>query len=417
MSKKPQVVIGLGRPLALVAVIALVVGACQPTPSVMPTTRANPGPSPSATAAPSVAAPSASLGIPSPSVGPTLPPTSWDQVFTLEHGALSDAIAWRGRLIATGCVPEVDSDCGQRIVVTSLDGATWNVVDVDIAGNLSFGSLHRVGDRLFALGYASARKYGGATVLTSLDGNTWTRVRSASLRARAIHDLIRTPLGTFAIGYEAPPDSDNTSGFVIWPVRADGSFGSARVVDTGGDPRLVIGAIWTGDEFLAWGLRNGPYTGPTIILASPDGVEWAVRGRVPGRRATVVEDIVAVGDRLVAVGYEGRRFPLTPRAWTSDDAGRSWALADVPGDDARMATVDVEDGGLIARGTESFDANQRPASWVSTDGSAWTRLADDEDVPLVAGFRGLTPATIGDRTCVAGWFYEGTPVGAAIYCH
>jgi hypothetical protein len=37
-------------------------------------------------------------------------------------------------------------------------------------------------------------------------------------------------------------------------------------------------------------------------------------------------------------------------------------------------------------------------------------------LPLVAGFGGTTPRTIGDRTCVAGTFYDGLPIGAAIYC-
>ena len=396
--------------LLLVALIA----ACSPEASLSPRPV-----SPTSTppvASPFVPSPSLTLPSPSPSTGPSLPPTSWDQVFTLERGALSDVIAWRGRLIATGCVPDADSDCGQRIVVMSSDGVTWEVVDVDIAGNLSFGSLRRAGRRLFALGYASGQ-YGGATVLTSLDGRTWSRIRSDSLRGQAVEDVIRTPLGTFAIGYNAPPDSDNTSGFVIWPMGADGSFGSARDVDTGGDPHLVSGAIWTGDEFLAWGLRNGPYTGPTIVLASRDGVDWTMRARVPGRRATVVQDIVVAGDRLVAVGYEGRRFPLTPRAWTSDDAGRTWAVADVPGEDGVMYVVELGASGLVARGMEGWDSSRRVLSWASTDGSAWTKIADDEDMPRVAGFWGMTSATVGDRTCVAGWFYQGTPIGAAIYCH
>ena len=35
------------------------------------------------------------------------------------------------------------------------------------------------------------------------------------------------------------------------------------------------------------------------------------------------------------------------------------------------------------------------------------RFPDDEDLPLVAGFSGTNPVTIGDRTCVAGLVLPG----------
>jgi hypothetical protein len=223
-----------------------------------------------------------------------------------------------------------------------------------------------------------------------------------SFRNRAVDDIIQSPFGTFAIGHEAPIDSDNTSGFLMWPVRADGSFGKERVIDTGGDPNLVGGAIWTGEEFVAWGLRNGPWAGPTVVLASPDGRAWSVRATIPGPgNDAVVSDIVAAGDRLLAVGYEGRTYPLTPRAWVSDDHGRSWTLATVEGTDAAIRTVERENARLVARGTESSGSNSQAVSWESIDGTVWTRLPNDEDMPAVPGFSALTRATIGERTCVA----------------
>ena len=102
---------------------------------------------------------------------------------------------------------------------------------------------------------ANTRKYGGATVLTSLDGRAWSRLRSASFRARAVEDVIRSPLGTFAIGYNAPPDSDNT-GLPHVARRGRRLIWKVRVVDTDGAMAIVTGAVWTGDEFLAWGLRT-----------------------------------------------------------------------------------------------------------------------------------------------------------------
>jgi len=292
---------------------------------------------------------------------------------------------------------------------------TWDVTELDVPGNLGGGSLRVVGDRLFIVGYVNRRTFGGAFVLTSLDGRTWSRVDSASFEARAILDIIATPVGTFAVGHNAPPSSDNTSGFLIWPVRADGSFGAVRDVDTGGDPHLISGAVWSGRELLAWGLRHGPYAGATIVLSSPDGVEWTRKAVIRGPRRDVSQIYVA-GDRLIAVGHEGRRYPLTPRAWTSDDGGSTWKLAEVPGDDMKMTTVSREAGRLIARGEISFGANQRLVSWVSKGGKVWTRLPDDEDLPLVLGFNGLAPVLIGDQACVAGSLYDGRRLSAAIYC-
>ena len=401
--------------LRLVVIAALVI-ACTPNPSPAPT-----GTTPS-TAAPTAtpAGPTPALTPePSPSTGPSLPPTSWEQVFALERGSLSDLIAWRDVLIATGCMSESGDECGQRIIVTSSDGVTWDVINVDVAGMPGFASVHRVGKRLFALGYANTRRFGGAVVHTSTDGRTWSRVRSPSFEGRAIDDIIRSPLGTFAIGYNAPPSSDNTSGFLMWPVEADGSFGPVRVVDTDGAIAIITNADWMGDEFLAWGPRLHPMSGlgPTVVLASTDGRQWTERAVISGGRHTYVSTIGAVDHGLVAVGYQGRRFPLTPRAWTSEDAGRTWAPADVEGDDARIALVDVEDVRLIARGSRFWGPDELPVSWASTDGSVWALLPDDEDLPMVAGLRAMMPATIGDRTCVAGRFYSDLPLEAAIYCH
>ena len=125
-----------------------------------------------------------------------------------------------------------------------------------------------------------------------------------------------------------------------------------------------------------------------------------------------------VGDRLVAVGYEGRTFPVPPSAWTSTDRGRSWSLATVPSDNAAMYAVAFEGSVLTARGRTFSDSGSQlqTVSWSSTDGTAWTRLPDDEDMPAVPGFSALTRATIGDRTCVAGTFFDETPFRAAIYC-
>jgi hypothetical protein len=254
-------------------------------------------------------------------------------------------------------------------------------------------------------------------VLTSTDARAWTRIETDTFRGRAVDGFIEAPLGTFARGYNAPPASDNTSGFVLWPIRGDGSFGKMRVVETDDQPRLVTGAMWTGAEFLAWGPRYGAMgDGPTTVLASPDARTWTVRAEIRAGKRAVVMQIVAADDRLVAVGYEGRSFPLTPRAWTSRDAGRTWNLADVPTVDARIDSVAVQGPLLVARGMQSWGPNQLALTWTSTNGRTWAQLPGGQDLPAVPGFGGLAPVSIGDRTCVAGSFHDAQPPWAAIYC-
>ncbi|HUG30864.1 MAG TPA: hypothetical protein VMQ65_10180 [Candidatus Limnocylindria bacterium] len=299
-------------------------------------------------------------------------------------------------------------------MVVSPDANTWQTLEIDAPADIGFASIRRVGDRLFALGYGYYGQDGGAVVMTSADGRSWTKVESTSFRGRAVMDIIDAPSGALAIGYNAPIDSDNTSGVLLWPVRTDGSFGSVRVVGTT-ESAIAIGGVWTGEEFLAWG-HDRWAEGPTTLWASPDGKAWTDRGEISPPKPGLVIQIIPAGDRLVAVGYGGSQFPLTPRAWTSMDAGRSWEMADVLSGEAAMYSVRVEGSVLIARGRAPSGSNQRTASWSSTDGTAWARLPDDEDMPAVPGFSSLTRATLGDRICVAGTFFEDTPTRAAIYC-
>ncbi len=402
------------RSRVLAGAMTLVV-ACTPNPPATQT-------APPATASTATARPVADTPAPSqvPSSSPIASPegTTWDRVFALESGSLGNLVAGPDGLIVAGCRGDASSDCSSTIVVMSTDADTWEPLDLHVSADISFASLHRLGARLYALGYGHYGVDGGAVVLTSVDGRTWSRIESSSFRARAINDIVDSPSGALAIGYEAPIDSDNTSGFLLWPIDADGSFGNTRVVDATDGPAFAGGVLWTGDEFLAWGYRDGPSSGgPTSLLTSRDGKIWTARAEIPAVKPAIVEQITIAAGRLVAVGYEGLEYPPSPRAWTSTDAGRSWQVATVPSPDAAMYTVSLEGSLLIARGKEFSGANERIVSWSSADGTAWTRLPDDEDMPTLSGFSALSRATIGDRTCVAGTFFDATPVRAAIYCH
>jgi hypothetical protein len=405
----------MNLPSRLSWVILLVV-ACTAEPSATPSAIPAPSTSSSPTATPS---PTPQPPSPSPSapVAPTLAPgtTSWRQAFSSGRTLLGNVIAAPGGFFAAGCRTDEEGTCEQSILVRSQDGQAWTVTE--LAMDLTFWppTLQLVDGRLFAIAYGHYRDGGGAVVWNSDDGSIWTPIEADSFQDRAVDEIVESPVGTFAVGINAPAESDNTHGFVVWPVNSDGTFGQVRSIEVENGPTILYAATWTGDEFLAWGGQEGPYGGPAIMLASPDGATWKLRGEIPGRDTFVV-DVVAVGHRLVAVGHVGRAFPLRPRAWVSDNDGRSWTKATVPSADARMSIVEAVDGSLIARGMAPSEQSTHILSWTSEDGTAWTPLADDVDMPSVPGFRALTRATSEGLVCVAGSLSSETEFQGAIFC-
>jgi hypothetical protein len=316
--------------------------------------------------------------------------------------------------MASGCLVGEGSDCQQPIVVASPDGETWTVTVVDPSAHLFPPSIHLANSRFFALGYGHFGSGGGAMVWTSTDGRAWSQIEAPSFQNRSVDDIIESPSGAFAIGYEAPIDSDNTSGFLVWPVAADGAFGEPRVIDLGGEQKILSGATWTGQEFLAWASPRWT-AGETTVLNSGDGTTWTVRSKIARPPENHVAEILAVGDRLIAVGYSGSAFPLTPGAWVSDDVGQSWTVATVDEAEGSIADVTAEGGSLVARGiAPSMDGPD--VSWSSVDGTTWTRLPDDEDRPAIAGFHSSRPASVGSLACVAGTFERVAVPRGAIYC-
>jgi hypothetical protein len=391
--------------LARVVCVSLLVCACSSTPTE----------SPSAPSAPSAPSPTESPSNgPSASATPALSATAWNAVYANDGARLYSVIAGPDGFMASGCLVGEGGDCEQAIVVLSSDGDSWTTTVVDPIADLFAPSVRRVDGRFFALGFGHYGGGGGAMVWTSVDGRDWSRVEAPSFRDRAVDDVIESPFGTFAVGHEAPIDSDNTSGFLLWPVHADGSFGEPRSIDLGDGQKIASGAIWTGREFVAWAWPRWD-AGETTVLRSRDGQTWTVRSTITKPAEHFVSEILAVGDRLIAVGYSSRAYPLTPRAWVSDDRGRSWTRASVEGTDGRIAHVTSERGSLVARGVApSLDGS--PASWRSIDGMSWTRTPDDDDMPALAGFRSSVPASIGNLACVAGTFEDDIGPRGAIYC-
>jgi hypothetical protein len=155
-----------------------------------------------------------------------------------------------------------------------------------------------------------------------------------------------------------------------------------------------------------------------VVWASPDGLSWV---RVPQDEAVFggpshqsMTGVAAGGPGLVAVGYDIISTGSWPggdwdaAVWVSSD-GSAWSRVDgtVFGRPGRQVMTAVTAGGpgLVAVGYDNSSGDWRPAVWTSPDGMAWTRAADDDEtlgggmmLAVAAGGPGLVAVGHGGAT-------------------
>lgn len=157
-----------------------------------------------------------------------------------------------------------------------------------------------------------------------------------------------------------------------------------------------------GDRLVAVGYTfvDGAWTADA--WSSTDALHWSLAAidRRPGSFAVSVA--VAPSGAFVAVGRVGS----APAAWTSAD-GSAWMVADVrrletgarAGEAERMTTVYPTPGGLLAGGSAGPELGDRRARlWRTTDGTSWDPVADDaafEGGEIVALGMGAAPPGAG----------------------
>lgn len=116
---------------------------------------------------------------------------------------------------------------------------------------------------------------------------------------------------------------------------------------------------------------------PSAEPSGPSGPGTAGHpGHFPGQ--AIVDDVVATGDGLTAVGYVGIDGVWTAIAWRSGDGGR-WTLEsidDAPASFAVSVAADPRTGRVYAAGRSGPD----PVVWAAT-GGGWTRTG----IPTLSG--------------------------------
>lgn len=242
---------------------------------------------------------------------------------------LNDVDAGPSGLVALGWLGIQQSDAFETVIWTSPDGETWTEaqrIEGTLLASVAAG----------AAGYVGVGGPGGVTgpqsleVWTSPDGTEWSDA-----------DIDPSAMGT-----------------VISIIAYDGGFlavGTAEGEDAQGS-RVGVAAVWT----------------------SPDGLAWSEAWRETSAQ-TILFDVVATNDRLLAVGqiHQPVADPAgagtsVPAAWGSTD-GTAWEATPFEPESAMPSAVAAGDGGFVAAGVVGDDPlEQQLAVWTSGDGASWS---------------------------------------------
>jgi photosystem II stability/assembly factor-like uncharacterized protein len=354
-------------------------------------------------------------------------------------GSLYD-VEWNGqRFVAVGLFGDI---------VTSADGLTWTTHSTGSSADL-YGVAHS--DALWvAVGESG-------TIQTSADGENWT-ARTSPV-PDDLTDVAWSGSQFVAVGNDGvvltSPDG------ITWSAQVSGTGDSFTAVAA--TPSLMVAstfpypgstsAIYTSSDGVSW-TQQAPGIGTfnDIIYAgaqwlavssysvarSVDGVTWNVTSNAPGNAIGYLQSVIHDGSRYVAVGS----FP-DGSVYTSPD-GVSWSLR-ASKQDLRAVARRPADGRLVAVATSdvSMISTDEGASWefgglnsfvgdlfldvawfaplnafvalvqeganegiyTSTDGLAWTRLAN----AALNGRLGASPS----RLVSVGWDLAGEGIATS----
>jgi hypothetical protein len=374
-----------------------------------------------------VAPPSVAEPVPSPGMVDSLG-YEWSRISSDElavgrpiygAGMIDLAVGGPG-LVAVGQMPGSGEE-HVAAVWTSVDGLTWSRVPHDEAvfGGEDASELRSVtvgGPGLVAVGLVHpvvddvadgsiVQQPADAAVWTSVDGRNWSRVSHdeevfGGEGDQVMSDVIVGGSGLLAVGhdhrggYDLERDVwDEVGSAAVW-TSVDGItwsriphdeaiFGGEFVqgmssVTVGGPGLVAVGddGFWHDGK---WGQIQG-YEDATRVAAvwtSVDGLTWSRVGHdeevLGGEGNQWMEDVMAAGAGVVAVGGDWSTAGHRAAVWTSDD-GVTWSR--VPHDEAVfggefdqvMRSVTPTELGLVAVGGGDLYASV----WTSVDGITWS---------------------------------------------
>lgn len=176
-----------------------------------------------------------------------------------------------------------------------------------------------------------------------------------------------------------------------------------RAVATTGGTVIAVGSASDGASI--W--RRDPQRPPE------DPTAWQQVGSdLCGEASCELHDVAFLGDRFVVVGA----LDGLPKAWSSDDDGRSWQRIDLDRASdgttrgpTTLTAVAQGDPGLVAFGSErAGEAGSRPVVFTSGDGQAWIEVPVDFDGEEAGAHVVDAAATTDGRVLAVGYVGDGT---------
>ncbi len=210
-----------------------------------------------------------------------------------------------------------------------------------------------------------------------------------------------------AVGYEAG------DGFapVVWTSTANGEWSRADLATEASGFVTANRVVGTPDGFVAVGIDqdlDDEFANETLVWFSRDGLDWAALSGDGFEAGDLVAAIETRDGRLVAVGTTGGFSSPQAAAWISDDAGQTWARAELPAPPSdrpitRMSDLAVGADGFVAVGDQAVNGD---TGWSQNDADGPLTLNDQQDVLVWSSTDGQEWEQVGelrapDRLAVA----------------
>lgn len=218
---------------------------------------------------------------------------TWERIAEVPGTPTGFASAIGGGVLGYVAVGFTDPDPGP-IVLVSVDGLEWRLVDPAAAGDIADGidAPIAVDGGWLAVGSPS----GALSVLRSADGTSWeaTAVEPSDTNGTHLSRVLRGPNGLIATGGASDgcgPFSSCPGQAVMWWSRDGVAWGRIP----GMDPAIAQGALSVHPE------RGFVAVTASAAWSSPDGWTWTSLGEIADGESGAV-DVAVLGDRIVAVG-------------------------------------------------------------------------------------------------------------------
>ena len=206
----------------------------------------------------------------------------------------------------------------------------------------------------------------------SSDGTRWTKLEPGGLAAgghQRMNAVSATASGVVAVGYDS-----GSRDAAVWTAGADGSgwqrqAGAVqqRAGDVGEERMADVVRVPVGFVAVGWA-RRADDDDAAVWLGAKDGKSWRrADGDLVGEGDQQLQTVVAVGEALLAGGFDTSDGVQRPALWRSDDGGQTWerfraeGLKNKEGAVRALAAAGDE---VIAVGFAGSGEQPSPAGWV-----------------------------------------------------